>query len=113
MYNAKLTSPTVADHMMLVALSATGINAMLDICNNYSKKWRYEYNASKCSVVVFNVSGQQKETKNFKMCGNMFNETRDYTHLYIVCDSFFTDRENVDKACSKLREYVESSEHWY
>ena len=77
MYNAKLTSPTVADHMMLVALSATGINAMLDICNSYSKKWRYEFNASKCSVVVFNESGQQKETKNLKMGGNMFNETRD------------------------------------
>ena len=43
----------------------------------------------------------------------MFNETRDYTYLDIVCDSFFTDRQNVDKACSKLREYVESSEHWY
>ena len=31
MYNVKLTSPTVADDMMLVALSSTGINAMLDI----------------------------------------------------------------------------------
>ena len=38
MYNAKLTSPTVAYDMMLVALSATGMNAVLDICNNYSKK---------------------------------------------------------------------------
>ena len=57
----KLTSPTVADNMMLVALPSTGINAMLDICNSYSKKWRYEYNASKCSVVVFNESAQKKE----------------------------------------------------
>ena len=28
MYNVKLTSPTVADDMMLVALPSTGINAM-------------------------------------------------------------------------------------
>ena len=61
MYNVKLTSPTVADNMMLVALPSTGINTMLDICNTYSKKWRYEYNASKCSVVVFNESAQKKE----------------------------------------------------
>ena len=88
MYNVKLTSPTVADDMMLVALSYTGINAMLDICNSYSKKWRYEYNASKCSVVVFNELAQHKETRCFKLGDNTINETRDDTHLGIVCDSF-------------------------
>ena len=88
---------------MLVALSSTGINAMLDICNSYSKKWRYEYNASKCSGVVFNESAKKKETRCFKLGDNTINETRDYTHLGIVCDSFLTDRQNVDNACSKLR----------
>jgi len=99
----KLTSPTVADNMMLVALPSTGINAMLDICNSYSKKWRYEYNASKCSGVVFNESAKKKETRCFKLGDNTINETRDYTHLGIVCDSFLTDRQNVDNACGKLR----------
>ena len=77
----------VADDMMTVALSATWINAMLNFCNSYSKNWRYEYNASKCSVVVVNESGQQKETRclNYNS-DNIINETRDYTHLGIVCD---------------------------
>ena len=76
---------------------------MSDICNSYSKKWRYEYNASKCSVVVFNELAQQKETRCFKLGDNMINETRDYTHLGIVCDSLLTDRQNIDNASSKLR----------
>ena len=76
---------------------------MLDICNSYSKKWRYEYNVSTCSVVVFNESAQKKETRCFKLGDNTINETRDYTHLGIVCDSFLTDRQNIDNACSKLR----------
>ena len=100
----KLTSPTVADNMMLVALSYTGSNAMLDICNSYSKKWRYEYNASKCSGVVFNESAQKKkETRCFKLGDNTINETRDYTQLGIICDSFLTDRWNIDNTCCKLR----------
>ena len=77
---------------------------MLNFCNSYSKNWRYEYNASKCSVVVVNESGQQKETRclNYNS-DNIINETRDYTHLGIVCDSFLTDRQNIDNASSKLR----------
>ena len=88
LYLLYINEPTVADDMMLVALSSTGINAMLDICNIYSKKWRYEYNASKCSVVVFNESAQKKETRCFKLGDNTINETMDYTQLAIICDPF-------------------------
>ena len=86
LYLLYINEPTVADDMMLVALPSTGINAMLDIGNSYSKKWRYEYNASKCSVVVFNELAQHKETRCFKLGDNTINETMDYTQLGIICD---------------------------
>jgi len=39
----------------------------------------------------------------FKLGDNTINETMDYTHLGIVCDSLLTDRQNIDNTCSKLR----------
>jgi len=49
------------------------------------------------------MSRHSKKKRCFKLGDNMINETRDYTHLGIVCDSFLTDRQNVDNASSKLR----------
>ena len=53
-YERPVCSPTVADDMVLYSLSKDGLNTMLDICFNYSMKWRYEYNPQKCAVVVYN-----------------------------------------------------------
>ena len=55
-YELKAGSPTVADDMVLVSFSKHGIHRMLNICHNYAMKWRYEYNPSKCDVIVFNES---------------------------------------------------------
>jgi len=49
-------------------------------------------------VVVFNESGQQKETRSFKLGDIIINETIDYTHLDLVCDSRLIDRHTLDKA---------------
>ena len=38
-------SPTVADDMVLLALSVAGLLCLLCICYAYSCKWRYEYSA--------------------------------------------------------------------
>ena len=46
--------PTVADDMVQVSLSRVGLSNMLDVCDAYSRRWRYLYNTNKCEMVVFN-----------------------------------------------------------
>ena len=41
-YDFNYASPTVADDMCLVAFSKHALDQMLIICNEYSRRWRYE-----------------------------------------------------------------------
>jgi len=52
--NCYTSCPTVADDMILMAFSRKALKIMIYICYNYSCKWRFEYNSSKCAVIVFN-----------------------------------------------------------
>ncbi len=49
--------PTVADDMVLASLSKQGLDAMMQMCYEYSIKWRYVYNPGKSAkVIVFSES---------------------------------------------------------
>ena len=41
------------DGMVLITNSEEGLRRELDIASCYSRKWRFSFNPSKCSVVVF------------------------------------------------------------
>ena len=103
MYNIGVSSPTVADDMTLVSFSEKGMNAMLEMCDKYSKRWRYEYNASKCAVMVCNETTKKSRDRIFQLGEHIIVETHQYTHLGLVCDPFMSCTINVDKACTKLR----------
>ena len=51
------TAPTQADDIVLLSLSKKNLEILLGIVYNYSKKWRYVYNADKSVVIVFNEHG--------------------------------------------------------
>ena len=48
-----MCSPTVTDDMLLWSLSKKGLDELMTICYRYSCKWRFEYQPSKCSVIVY------------------------------------------------------------
>ena len=62
----KLTSPTFADDISLIALQPLFLQTFLKICFQYSLKWRYEFNNFKSGVVTF---GETKST-HFKSMQN-------------------------------------------
>ena len=78
---------------------------MLDICHNYACKLRYEYNPSKCGIIVF------KETKREQVNYNRMwrsgpcelLETNSYVHLGIEYSRSMSTEVNVTNACCKLR----------
>ena len=89
--------------MVLVSFSKYGLDQMLIICHKYSLKWRYEYNASKCSVIVFNElqSAYKKSKRQWELHSDQtINESENYTHLGNKCMCL---ADSVREASTKLR----------
>jgi len=103
LYDTKVCSPTVSDDMLLVSFSVQGLNAMLNICDKYSKQWQYQYNPSKCAVVVFNEHTNGAPNRMFKLGDHTIKEASSYVHLGIKCNQFLEAGTMVDDACNKLR----------
>ena len=59
---------------------------MMDICFNYSVKWRYMYNPSKCEVVVFNEPKHFIAYRSWRLGDSIVKEVVDDTHLGILCN---------------------------
>jgi hypothetical protein len=51
--NITVTSPAYADDISLVALSKKGLQRLFNIAYNFSVKWRFEFNISKCAIVIY------------------------------------------------------------
>ena len=47
------TCPAFADDLTLTASTRRGLQTLLDVAYEHSKKWRYCFNPKKCAVVVF------------------------------------------------------------
>ena len=49
----RLTAPSFADDVTLLALFPTFLKVFMNICHQYSVTWRYEFNHLKSGVVTF------------------------------------------------------------
>ena len=58
LYGLNICSPAYADDLTIMSLSKEGLQTMLSLVFKYSVKWRFEFNATKCSIMVF---GNKKE----------------------------------------------------
>lgn len=104
MYNIAMACPTVADDMVLLSYSINGINSMLAICNRYANRWRYKYNADKCTVIVFNETLCNMNLNTiFSLGDERIAKKYSYVHLGITSSSDLSSRKNIDEACTKLR----------
>jgi hypothetical protein len=103
-YNTCFASPTVADDMCLISLSKTSLDKMLDICYNYSCKWRYSYNPSKCAVLVFNEKHKYKnENRSWHIGPDRIEEKDSYTHLGINLGTSLDSHLCLEDSKHKLR----------
>ena len=66
-------------------------------------KWRFEYNASKCAVIVFNKHGSAHQERTWSIGNEVVMETNSYTHLGLLCDEFMSSSALMDASAKKLR----------
>ena len=97
--------PTVADDMLLQALTKIALQLLIDICVHYFYLWRLEYNVLKCNVLVCNETDAEYKRSNrrWRLGSEELLETDKYTHLGIVCTKRMNMKDNVVKAASQIR----------
>ena len=105
MLTMNVCNPTVADVMVLLALSVVGLLCLLCICYAYSCKWRCEYSASKCSVIVYNENkyDYMKSKRKWHFGNDIIKEDENYKHLGIINNKFLSKKVNIKDATDKLK----------
>ena len=58
--NIMVTIICFCDDVRLLSPNETELQMLLNICDDYSKKWALEYNISKCKFMVFGKSKHNK-----------------------------------------------------
>ena len=97
-FDKSFACPTVADDMCLVSFSKKGLDLMMNICYEYSCRWRFDYNHNKCAVVVFNENVKEYKTNKriWKLGQDIVLEKDKYVHLGILCNKYMDLDANVE-----------------
>ncbi len=105
-------SPFHADDIALVSLTKNGLQAMIDICKEYSEKWRFKINPLKSKVMVLGETAHEyklsQNNRKWSMGTMELTETVEYKHVGIVLNKFQNTTERTKAACSTARKTLMS-----
>ncbi len=78
-------APMYANDIALIAESAEELQSMLDIVENYARKWRYQLNSEKSVVMVFGESARSRSVarchRAWYLGGSQIHEVDEHHHL--------------------------------
>ncbi|OOZ37539.1 RNA-directed DNA polymerase, partial [Solemya elarraichensis gill symbiont] len=100
------SNPTLADDTVLIARSPVLLQRMLDICFAYSTDWKFQYNPTKCSIVIFGMNKTYKSNFDFRLGNAPLKLATEQDHLGMVVSDKLTSSEMVKKAVQKGRKKV-------
>jgi hypothetical protein len=96
-----------ADDIALMALTQVSLQKLLNMCEDYGKKWRFKYNPAKCKIIVFNESQRSKERlrheRKFLLYGATIEEVSESTHVGVVLNAFQNNTQLITNCVSKIR----------
>ena len=106
----RLTSPSFADDISLLALYPTFLRTFMNICYEYSVKWRYEFNYVKSGIVTFGevkcVHCQSINDRDWVLGNGSVDELYEYKTLGVVKKFIGSFSSNVDENIDKTRKKV-------
>ena len=111
--NLGLPSPSFADDTSLLSIYPFFLNVFMQICYDYSLKWRYEFNHSKSGVIDFGETRQvhciaMKERKWILGNDNVLYEYKNLGVVKNYIGSFSSKvEENIDKTRKKQECYFQ------
>ena len=100
-----ICAQTVADDMLLMALSKLGLDALMRICFSNGCKWRFLYGPLKHNVVVYieTKNSFQKSKRQWFLGHHPIQESESYTYLGTIFNKFMSLKDNIKDACDKLK----------
>ena len=104
-----LPSPSFADDVTLLALYPTFLHTFMEMCYEYSIKWRYEFNHIKSGVVTFGecklAHYENMNERKWLLGDESVDELYEYKNLGVVKNytgSFSSNvQDNIDKTRKK------------
>ena len=107
----QLTSPSFADDITLLALHPSFLSVFMDMYHQYSIKWRYEFNHTKCGVVTFGESKalhfQSMSERKWKLGNDIVDEVCEYKNLGVLKNYAGSFCSNVTDNIEKTRKKAE------
>ena len=104
-FGKNMCSPTVADDMLLSSLSKKGLDELMTICYRYSCKWRFEYQPSKCSVIVYNETKYEylRSDRKWLLENSVVEEEESYRHLGVITNKYLKLKLSIKDSADKLK----------
>ena len=103
--NIYSTSVLVADDLTLISTQVGGLQCMINTIENYSNKWRFQFNPGKTVVVTFGETTQmhnlRKVTRQWYLKGVAIEEKTSWNHVGITLSGNFSSYERSMKAAKK------------
>ena len=96
-----------ADDVALLALSPNHLQKMINICYEYSIKWRYRLNPSKTQTMVFGETmhtyKRLSRLRHFKLGDTVLKEVQSVKHVGIILNRSLDTKDIAENACQKGR----------
>ena len=108
----RLTAPSFADDVTLLALFPTFLKVFMNICHQYGVTWRYEFNHLKSGVVTFgeakSVHSRLLTEREWLLGETTVNELCEYKNLGVLKSYIGSFSSNVEDNIEKTRK-----KSWY
>ncbi|XP_060072139.1 uncharacterized protein LOC132552012 [Ylistrum balloti] len=89
-------NPALADDITLLALSPRSLQQLLNICQNYSTRWKFAFNSNESCTMVF---GGRFDVNSFswKLNGSKLDTKETQEHLGIPISEDMTCSRKIEK----------------
>ncbi len=105
-------SVLVSDDVTLLSLHVEGLQCMLNAIEDYSDKWRFQFNPDKTTVVTFGETTQmnncRKRTRSWHLKGKEISEKHSWRHVGILLNGNFSSYERSTEVVKKGKAVVYS-----
>ena len=98
----KLGDPALAEYLVLLAPNLKSLEKALNIVYEYSSKWRFLFNHSKCHLIIFYPQKPPIDT-SVKFGPALINQTESITHVGIELHQSFKSSLAINARIQKAR----------
>ena len=99
-----IAAPTQADDIVLLSLTRSGLQRLVNICHDYANRWRYTYNPSKCAAMIMHRKQYTRTQPQVIIYGDStIQEATSYVHLVITQSPCGKSPHNIDVVKRKMR----------